>query len=288
LHGHESVKVQFKRDERYLTVRFDGQPDASTTIYSDEGLLATANGNAQIDTSIKKYGTGSLLLDGTGDYIDFKNVMNWNIWHSDCTVEFWTRITAFNGVLTPFIEGYMSSLGFWSIYLNESTSKLYLYEWSYGNTRINFSVDWSPSIDTWYHIAVQRRGHSIQVYINGVKVADQIVSFLDPRALRLSLRIGTRTDTTRFLNGYMDNIIIRRFAAYDGDFTPADIKGVWSSPQSLIPTDENQSIFAPDGGRYMTKDMALLTDQKVTGIKTKLNISGAQTLAVKGISTHYK
>ena len=37
------------------------------------GKTIISNGNAQIDTTIKKFGTGSLMLDGTGDYIAVAN-----------------------------------------------------------------------------------------------------------------------------------------------------------------------------------------------------------------------
>ena len=43
------------------------------TKYQRGGKTIILNGNAQIDTTIKKFGTGSLMLDGTGDYIAVAN-----------------------------------------------------------------------------------------------------------------------------------------------------------------------------------------------------------------------
>jgi len=57
--------------------------DTSTT-FTDSSVAApthivTANGNAQVDTAIKKWGTGSALFDGTGDYLSIPDSADWDI-----------------------------------------------------------------------------------------------------------------------------------------------------------------------------------------------------------------
>ena len=46
----------------------DGKVTGFEEANQRSGKTITANGDAQISTAQKKFGTGSLLLDGTGDY----------------------------------------------------------------------------------------------------------------------------------------------------------------------------------------------------------------------------
>src|SRR3990167_8969973 len=77
-----------------LLLHGDGS-DASTTITDEIGKTVTAVGNAQLDTAQKKFGTASILLDGTGDYATVPDSDDWNFGAGDFTIDFWVR---FNGV----------------------------------------------------------------------------------------------------------------------------------------------------------------------------------------------
>jgi len=55
----------------------------------------TGYGNAQIDAAIKKFGAGSLLLDGDGDYIDTPDSADWAMGSGDFTVDFWMKRARF-------------------------------------------------------------------------------------------------------------------------------------------------------------------------------------------------
>ena len=61
-----------------LLIHCDGT-DGSQSFYdsSPSGHTITAYGQAQVDTGVVKFGSGSLLLDGNGDYL-FWNDRFWN------------------------------------------------------------------------------------------------------------------------------------------------------------------------------------------------------------------
>ena len=63
-----------------LLIHADGA-DGSTsfTDSSASGHTITANGNAQVDTDQKEFGTGSLLCDGTGDYLSIPDHADWDL-----------------------------------------------------------------------------------------------------------------------------------------------------------------------------------------------------------------
>jgi hypothetical protein len=59
---------------------FDGTDGATTAIDDSPSAHAmTFNGNAQIDTAQKKFGTASALFDGSGDYISMADSDDWRL-----------------------------------------------------------------------------------------------------------------------------------------------------------------------------------------------------------------
>ncbi len=69
--------------------------DASTAIIDDFGNTWTASGNAQIDTAQFKFGTSSLLLDGTGDYVTSTSITT--LGPDSWEISQWFRINALPG-----------------------------------------------------------------------------------------------------------------------------------------------------------------------------------------------
>lgn len=64
--------------------------DASTSIIDDYGNTWTAAGNAQIDTAVQIDTLNTLLLDGTGDYVESTNftTLGGGSWTLECKVRF--------------------------------------------------------------------------------------------------------------------------------------------------------------------------------------------------------
>src|SRR6185295_1209299 len=59
-----------------------------------KGKALTFVGNAQLDTAQKKWGTASLLLDGTGDRVTTPNHASLLFGSSDFTLETWVRFAS--------------------------------------------------------------------------------------------------------------------------------------------------------------------------------------------------
>jgi len=57
----------------------------------------TKNGNATLNTSVKKFGTSSLYLDGTGDYVLIDDDGDFNLGNDDFTIECWAYIVSGTG-----------------------------------------------------------------------------------------------------------------------------------------------------------------------------------------------
>ena len=125
-----------------LLLHGDGT-DGSTTFTdsSSNNFTVTANGNAQIDTAVKKYGTGSMEFDGTGDSLTIADNAAFAFGTGDFTVEAWVNFNDISGS-QQIVSSY--SLGFSVQY--EGAWKIYLA----GGTNV-MTRSFTPNTDQWYH-----------------------------------------------------------------------------------------------------------------------------------------
>ena len=143
-------------------------PDSSTNNAKGN---ATVNGNAQLDTAIVKFGTAALLLDGTGDYINYANSVDYDFGNPAAafTIEYWCYITD-----TTSYDGHITSSGntagnyAWVIYTNGSgvlrcdTAGITADTITSGNQSI--------TVNQWDHVAFICKGSGatdVNFYVNG-------------------------------------------------------------------------------------------------------------------------
>jgi hypothetical protein len=83
-----------------LLLTLNGTNGATSTVDEAGSHTITFNGNAQLSTGQKKFGTASLLLDGSGDYLDVSQDSKFNL-TGDFTIECWIRTssTAGDGII---------------------------------------------------------------------------------------------------------------------------------------------------------------------------------------------
>ncbi len=169
-------------------------------------------GNAQISTSVKKYGTGSLAFDGTGDYLSTPANPIFAFGTGDFTVEAWVYPTTI--AADWFICSGIGSGGF---FFGNSAGV------GFGWGRNAVAWDYrsgSLSINTWSHVAVSRSGTTMRLFINGtLQGTAQTNSTLYDLSTG-GTSIGSQ-GTNYYLNGYIDDLrITKGVARYTGNFTP--------------------------------------------------------------------
>ena len=173
-------------------------------------------GSAQINTSVKKYGSGSLSFNGTTDYLTIPSNILYTFGTGDFTVECWLYPTALG-----------SALGSQQIILNlQGTNSFCFSVWN-GNVHISqFGVSdlydfasASVANNAWFHLAICRSGTNLYCFLNGVQIG------------------STKTDSTNFAGtgngyvgsggsgqyfaGYIDDLrITKGYARYTGNFSP--------------------------------------------------------------------
>lgn len=194
-----------------LLLHCDGV-DASTSFpdSSPSSKTVTANGNAQVDTAQFKFGTGSALFDGSGDYLSSVDSPDWDFGTGDFTIEFSLR---FNTVATcVFVDRDRGIAG-------------YSFDFASGNLRAVFNNSlvktegWAPTTGVWYNICYQRKAGSLSFLVDGVELGTGTVNTTDLTSAA-ELRIGADALGNFAVDGWIDEIRLSKgVARYSGNFT---------------------------------------------------------------------
>jgi hypothetical protein len=198
--------------------------------YTNAGILDNAMmndletvGNAQISTSVVKYGTGSMYFDGTGDYLSTPSAPSNQMGSASFTIEAWiypTTISSLHTIVGKYVGG------------NISASEYFLYITSTG--RLAFAIDGNLGeqyietgtgaivVNTWTYIAAIRTATAMAIYINGTL---STVTGFSTNTLSVNttpLNIGAYNNGSGTYFGYIDELrITKGVARYSGSsFTP--------------------------------------------------------------------
>ena len=177
-------------------------------------------GNAQISTSVVKYGTGSLYFDGTGDSLSVLNTRTSTPWGTESwTIEGWIYPTAVSSTYrTIYANGFPVQIfqtgGSVEIYISSTNSYDYIVNGLTGPAS-------SVSANTWTHFAVVKNGNVYTVYVNGVGGSTVTSSTAVAYTSTVNAVIGDAPFGSYPYVGYIDDLrITKGYARYTSNFTP--------------------------------------------------------------------
>lgn len=183
-----------------------------------KNVIETA-GNAQVNTTIKKYGTGSLSFDGTGDWLNFVTYSNdlYNFGTGNFTIEGWFYRTTTSGRMDLLGRYVDATNGFGVATSLTSSGDMQFY---YGNSVLITTPGSVWSANTWTHFAVVRSGTNLQIYVQGIK--QNTVTNSTSMSSGNPLVVGAAGNRTQPLNGFLDEIrITKGVARYTANFIPS-------------------------------------------------------------------
>jgi hypothetical protein len=177
------------------------------------------NGPApEINTTVKKFGTGSIKFDGSNDWLLSKHDPGFNIESGDFTIEGWYyRIgTGRHSIINKRPSS--GNSGFELRIEPSSVNNNPVFYFTGGSSfgTINYSV---PS-NQWVYIAVVRSGSNAALFVDGQREASSS-SWADGTSNTGSLRFGHGTQVSNdYLNGYLDDFrLTKGVARYDPTLT---------------------------------------------------------------------
>ena len=239
---------------RNALLHFEGS-DASTSFIDDYGNTWTASGNAQLDTAQFKFGTASLLLDGTGDFAVSSNFIalgyagaDVSIGNGSWTVEGSVRFNVLptNGLAQTLFAA-ENDADFGATLRVHNVAGVYQLRVDLSsNGSSNDIASASPSnivtplVNVWYHWVLEFdavTGH-YRTYWDGT--AEHAISDKLPICGIAAIRIGAdQGGTTNFVNGWIDEFRISPCCRYPAGtvFTPSAsafaVEGHWFSTQEV-------------------------------------------------------
>jgi hypothetical protein len=190
--------------------------------------LETVN-NAQISTSVKKFGTGSLNINGTVSYPSgtsrLRGVIpnpNFSIGTGNFTVEGWFYQTDIGSTYQSILE-INNHLGVGGIlFIGNTSGNACVYAADTGGG--GFVAPQATTANVWQHIAFVRNNGTLRTYVNGVSTSSQ-----PDFTLNIQCTIGLTVGCDRtgngayFYYGYMDELRVSRYARYTANFTPPTV-----------------------------------------------------------------
>jgi len=200
----------------------------NASIYDGTGrnVLETV-GDAQVDTAVKKYGTGSMQFDGTGDRLVSPPSEQFNFGSGDFTVEAWFYATSIDAGGTHHIVSYATNTtNFWAIRFRNSDNSGLQFRLFETSEIVNISQgsDFTTT-DQWFHVAVTRNGNSWRMFLDGTQVGSTVTNSSAISDYTGSLQVGDIASIGETFTGYIDDLrITKGVARYTANFTPPAAK----------------------------------------------------------------
>lgn len=253
-------------DKGNSLLHFEGS-DTSTTFTDECGLTWTAAGNAQIDTAQFKFGSSSLLLDGSGDYI-YTSDTTYNMGDGlPWMQEGWFRFNAFAASTALFAEGSQHTA---LIYHNGSASTLAFYissngsSWNIANGATGSKSSWTTG--QWYHIRWGWDGTTYFCYVDGV--LDWSTANSSPvHSSCNQLWIGNYSPGGADFNGWFDehrfiygNAVNAAFTPESAAFTSLPFAELHSPTTNAILARYDSGVFTTAAGASNTYNHYIGTD----------------------------
>jgi hypothetical protein len=180
----------------------------------------TNSGSVSINTSNKKYGTGSMSFNGSSQALLIAATPQFNFSTNNFTIECWFNQTSklssypclinFNG---PWGSGVFE----FQVNTNDVGNKV-CFSINNGGGNILTSTT-NPTFGTWYHAAVVKDGSTLRLFVNGIQEASATYTNDINLSMNTTANVGGISD--KYFNGYIDDLrITKGIARYTSNFTP--------------------------------------------------------------------
>jgi hypothetical protein len=234
----------------------------------------TASGVVSINTSVKKYGSGSIFFDGSSGFLTIPSTSAFAVTTSTTpfTIETWVYPTAAGGcIFSEAYTGFGNTIPIALALSNVSTTPDYssaglipVLGYYNGSSWISAAgSNTALTLNTWSHLACVFTGSTTKIYIDGTDVT-KTSSPTPATTWGVTANngdvwyVGRRWDTSAspYFQGYMDEFrFTKGVARYTSNFTPATIgfsqDANYASISLLVPMIEEaktsnttSSIFA--------------------------------------------
>lgn len=207
-----------------LILRAHSNNIVDATVKNSLGLYGgvVSVGTHSVDTVAGYSGFGnSIYFDGTGDYVSTQNI---EFGSNDFTIEFWAQFKDSVAQESFMGTGLTGRANKWMLSINAFLSGHATF---HTNTTLSDSqvvnFPWTPSVNTWYHIALSKQSNNLRLFVNGAQIGTTQSYTASIPISGQDFKIGRDGEGYRHFNGYLDEVIITNgIAKYVSNFTVAN------------------------------------------------------------------
>ena len=189
-------------------------------LIQDENAVHTIVPHGGIDVNTGQYcpqgnSLSSIYFDGLDDYLSISNHDDFNLGSGNFSIDGWYRFDSIASIQVLAAKwAVLNDQRSWILQWDDITETLRFY-WSTDgtNSTINFiSADWTPSINTWYHVAVVRNGIDLRLFVNGEQIGSTGVLSDTIYNSTSDFTIHSVNETI-YGDGYVDNFRLTKSSA---------------------------------------------------------------------------
>ena len=200
-------------DGTYIFITGKGT-GAFTTVNKPAKTLSRF-GDSQLDTAQKKFGTSSILLDGTEDNVKVPTDEDFGFGTANFCLEAFIRPNSVTGIQHIFDLRDSSA--------TDTAPKMYL-----NGTTLHYGVGNSSTrsggtlaTGTWYHVAVARNNGTTKLFLDGVELGTGADTNDYGTTKPVIIGSDYQASPTEAFNGWIDEVRISKGSArFTGAFTP--------------------------------------------------------------------
>jgi len=193
--------------------------DGSTSITDESGKTWTLNGNAQLDTAKKKFGTASLYFDGSGDYAVSSTHDDFDYGAADWTwnLQFATNRTTRMDVMVNDVT-WPNSAGLTLILNYSGQGSIAFYEFS--TNKISTTTDQGFTDNNFHHLELARGSDIFYLFLDGSLIGSSTASQSNGGGYPTVLGINENLSSYPYL-GWIDEVRISKgIARHTSTFEP--------------------------------------------------------------------
>lgn len=199
---------------------------------TDSATYKTVTNNNVTFNASSKFGSHAASFNGTTGYLTIPDSSDFDLSNSDFTIDGWYNFSSYSA---SQIQGLFASWGApanraygLATNVNANNTLDFFYILTDNSTRRDFSVTFTPTLNTWYHIAVVRSGANLKIFIDGAQVGSTFNAGTDTiynsssifsigEILGANLKFAGKMDEFRLSKGVAryTNAFIPATAAYD-------------------------------------------------------------------------
>ena len=194
--------------------------------FTNAGIFDSASGNdletvgnAQVSTTVAKWGTTSMAFDGTGDEAVTVAKRRLVFGTAPFTVEMWVYCTnAASGATQDLVGNLTNVAGDTNWHFSISSTGV-LQSGTFNNLLASSGAA-TLSSTTWTHVAFTFDGTTYRVFINGTVGTTTSTTVRNLSDSTSAIKVGHTNFGGRFFNGYIDDLrITNGYARYTANFT---------------------------------------------------------------------